>query len=294
MLKFRDWNQEYTEKSTDKILDSEEVPKRLSHDECRNLKIDCIKNESVQIFIKNLQDKTMVLDCNLNDKVNSIKYRIQDMTGLNTEDFYITYSNKILDFNKQLLHYGILSKDCLNISCRIRGGTKPGLSILIECKKCRHQLWKNINEKNYTLGEDLHRCFKCNRIAEVKALGFVNCAYTLKGLGKTNGKAYIHNEVKNKPEKLDLNIDKWIGLSVVIHSITNDLEKFKKFIDSNKNENDKNIGNTYNIFVKDSFNDNSDNSNNSINDSFNDNRKYNYKTERKDNSWKFSLSLWPF
>ena len=289
MLKFIDWTDI---KLSNKNLDYREMSEELIFEtNRRKQKINYEKNDSIQIFVKGLNNKTIVLDCNINDTVDSIKYQIQDVEGLNPKDFFIIYSNKILDCNIKLSKYGILSKDCLNIFCRIRGGANSGLSILIKCEKCDHKFWKKINERKFTLGEDIYRCMKCNEISGVKALKLINCIYTLKGLGEKNGKAYINHEVENKPEILDLDIDKWFGLSITIHKETNGLEKLKELLNNNNNKNDKNI---YNILIQNSFNDNSNNSDNSIRNSYNDNRKYDNKTEANDNSWNFSLKLWPF
>eukprot|EP01084_Bolivina_argentea_P055075 100988_1 len=75
---------------------------------------------SIQIFVKTFTGKTIILDVEKHDTLQSIKAHIQDKEGIATQSQVLTFSGKQLIYdNKTLSDYKIQAQSTLSLSARL-------------------------------------------------------------------------------------------------------------------------------------------------------------------------------
>ena len=70
---------------------------------------------SMQISIKNLDDKTILLDVELNDTIAKIKEIISGKSDVPKNIYYLSYRGKILEDTKTISDYGITRESNLQM-----------------------------------------------------------------------------------------------------------------------------------------------------------------------------------
>lgn len=78
--------------------------------------------KTVQIFYKNAEGKTQVLDIESTETINSIRKKIETKENIKRDTYYVSYSAQILDDNKTPIQYMIRKESTLQLCFRLRGG----------------------------------------------------------------------------------------------------------------------------------------------------------------------------
>ncbi|XP_015795499.1 ubiquitin-60S ribosomal protein L40 [Tetranychus urticae] len=102
----------------------------------------------MQIYVKNLEDKSVAFDVNEEDDVSELMYAIQQQENVPYEDIRLIFGGQ-LEPGSSLLEYGISDGSTLHLALRLRGGAiEPSLMMLAKkynidkmvCRKCYARL----------------------------------------------------------------------------------------------------------------------------------------------------------
>ena len=76
----------------------------------------------MQIFLKLLSGKTILLEVEPSDTVENVKAKILDKDGIPVEKQRLIFAGKEIENNKTLATYNIQHESTVNLLLRLRGG----------------------------------------------------------------------------------------------------------------------------------------------------------------------------
>lgn len=75
-----------------------------------------------QVFVSSVNNQTVSFDVSPEDTIQSLKSKILDKYGVNSDEYYLCFSGKVLEDSKTIADYDIESSSNINFMFRINGG----------------------------------------------------------------------------------------------------------------------------------------------------------------------------
>ncbi len=97
----------------------------------------------MQIFLKTLSGKTIILDVEKNDSIYNVKQKIQKIKRVNIHPYQqrLIFNGKQLEDNRTLSDFNVQKESTLNLLLRLRGGVyDPSLAALARTFNCEKKI----------------------------------------------------------------------------------------------------------------------------------------------------------